>query len=214
MVAADILDLLKDRWTSETRPKGLFNRYVSREPDRYVPDLIRGLRCGERRVENGCAELASLLSEVRPELLYPHLALFQANLTAKEPVLRWEAVCTIGNLAAVDDEGRVRSSVASIGRFLSDKSIVLQGHAVRALAKVARAHTDLAPSILDSLLSAVAGFPGNRVGYLVEAMETFTCPERLRLKATAFAEPLARSDIKSVATKARKALKRLSCHTG
>jgi hypothetical protein len=209
MARAKLLEVLDGKWEDGTRPKDLFEAFVAKDPAGYVGDIVAGLQGDKAKVRNGCAELASLLSEHEPKLLYPKLALFAANLGAKEPVLRWEAVCTIGNLVAADAKGATRASLEPIARFLHDKSIVLQGHAVRALAKMARAFPELAPGILKSLVAAADRFPGTRVGYVVEAMAAFAANDELRQAAERFVTPYAASELKPVATKARKALKAL-----
>ena len=209
MARAKLLELLDGKWEDGTRPKDLFVSSVCKDPAGYVPDIVQGLQSPTARVRNGCAELASLLSELHPDLLLPHLALFHAHLGAKEPVLRWEAACTIGNLVTADRKGVTRASLEPITRFLHDKSIVLQGHAVRALAKMARAFPDLAPRIQQSLVSSADRFPGSRVGFLVEAMAAFASDRKLRKIAERFVAPHVDSEIKAVASKARKTLKAL-----
>lgn len=210
MAKVRILEMLSGKWEDGTRPKDLYALHLSPDAAAYADDVVAGLRSENRRVQNGCAELASLLSAEHPELLYPHLALFAANLDAPEPILRWEAACTIGNLVAVDAGGKIRASIEKLTRFLDDESIVLQGHAVRALAQAARAFPDLAAGILARLIAARERFPGNRIGYVLEALEVFAPDPKLAAKARALAEDYAESEIKSVATKARKALKKLA----
>jgi hypothetical protein len=205
----NILKVLDAKWEDGTRPKDLFELHVSKDPARYVGDVVAGLRAKERKVQNGCAELASLMSEREPKLLLPHVELFVANLDAKEAVLRWEAACTLGNLAASDGKKTVLGVVGKLIGLLDHESIVLQGHAVRALGKIARAFPESAPRILDALVRAAPEFPGTRVGYLVEAMETFTGLPALTPKARAFAREYEASELRPVASKAKRALKRL-----
>jgi hypothetical protein len=131
-------------------------------------------------------------------------------LDAKAPVVRWEAACVLGNLASVDADGELRPQITELAGLLYEKSIVLQGHAARALAKMARAYPDEAPGILDSLLAAEERFPGSRVGILVELMPYFDADSQLREAARAFAERHLDSEVKAVATKARRAVKQLS----
>ena len=118
-------------------------------------------------------------------------------------------MCTIGNLVVADTKGATRASLEPITRHLHDKSIVLQGHAVRALTKMARVFPELAPGIFKSLVAAADRFSGTRVGYVVEAMAAFTSEDKLRKAAERFVAPYADSELKPVATKARKALKAL-----
>jgi len=208
-VAEDILTVLEGKWEHGTRPADLYERIIAARPRAHVGALLEGLASKKRRVQAGCAELASRLSADQPDLLYPHLDVFLRNLHAKEPVLRWEAVCTVGNLVAVDEEKLVPKHVDELVALLSDESIVLQGHAVRALAKVAHQYPELAPSLLSSLLRAARHFPGTRVGYIVEATETFAAHEALVPTIRKFLAPHARSEHAPVARKAKKALKRL-----
>ncbi len=205
-----ISELLDGKWEDGTRPKDLYELHISKSPATYVADIVAGLGSENKKVQNGCSELASLLSESHPELLYPHVELFLRNLDAKEPILRWEAVCTLGNLSKVDKADKTRASVDAMLGFLGHKSIVLQGHAVRALTKMVGAFPDVSPRVLSELIDAKDHFPGNRVGFVVEAMGAFAKDKKLAAKAKSFVEPYAKSEIKSVATKARKALKALS----
>jgi hypothetical protein len=214
MTRINLLAVLDRKWEDGTRPKDLFAAHVAPDPAAYVPDLVAGLDAKSARVRNGCAELCSLLAESRPELLYPHLAKFQARLDSRDKAVRWEAVCTTGSLAAVDRAGLTRASVAPIGRHLADESIVLQGHAVRALSKLAKAFPDLAPVILRQLIAAELRFPGTRVGYLVEAMAAFDGEPALRARAAKFLEGFVESDLGPVRTKARRSLKVLQTPGG
>lgn len=205
----NILELLAGKWTEGTRPKDIYNLYVSKAPEKYVETIIQGLRSEKRKVQSGCAELASLLSEDNPELVYPHIDLFLTNLTeAKAPVLRWEAVCTLGNLASVDKNKQIPSYIPQIVPFLNNKSIVLQGHSVRALAKIAKGFPDKAPEILDIVVNSKENFPDNRIGFVIEAMELLIQNSQLKQKIIEFIEPYTRSNIKVVAKKAIKVLKK------
>lgn len=63
------------------------------------------------------------------------------------------------------------------------------------------------PEILHALLQSQAAFPGNRIGFVIEAMGAFSSHRELLPKVVAFVEPHTRSAIASVATKARKVMK-------
>ena len=209
-MATDLLKLLEGKWDAGKRPADLYARYVAAKPAPYVGVILSGLDAKDKRVQNGCAELASLLSAEHPGLLYPHAHRFVANLKAKAPVLRWEAACTVGNLAAEDDAGVIAKQASTLIAMLAEPSIVLQGHAVRALAKLALKHGALAPTILDALVAAEEHFPATRVGYLIEATEAFVSHAALRPALTKFLTPHAASARAPVARKAHKALKKLA----
>ena len=100
----ELHDILDGKWEDGTRPKDLYTEHIAKSPKKYLDSIINGLESDQKRIQSGCAEIASLLSEDSPELLYPYASSFVSNLDAKAPVLRWEAVCTLGNLAAIDEK--------------------------------------------------------------------------------------------------------------
>ena len=206
----DIHESLKGQWTDGTRPKDLFEKYIAHDIDRYVSVIIDGLDAGNRRIENGCAELASLVSEKSPEALYPHIDLFIANLGAKEKIIRWEAVCTLGNLASVDSAGKVVPHIDVFIRFLENKSIVLQGHSLRALSKIADAFPSETMKIFSAVSTAAPSFPGNKIGFVIEAVAPLSKRPDMLAKVRAFVAPYEQSGIPVVARKAKKAMKEMT----
>lgn len=208
-MSKDILEVLKGKRKDGTSLKDIFDNRIAAKPEDHVDTIIEGLASSDRNVQNGCAELASLVSEKTPDLLISSLALFVENLSAKEPMLRWEAVCTVGNLAKLDKKGVIVNQLPTLYGLLNDKSIVLQGHALKALAKIAHSNPDQAEFILKAILDAEDRFPGNRIGFVVEAMEVFIENRRFQKKIRTFVHPLAGSAINSVSRKAKKVLKLL-----
>ena len=206
MTEVDVIGRLSGKWEDGTRPRDLYEGAISKSPSEYLPTLLEGIRSPERRVQSGCAELLTLLSEERPDLVYPHVEVFVEGLEEPAPVVRWESVATLGNLAGVDSRGIVAKQVDPIASNLASGA-VLQGHSVRALSKIARANPGMADSILNRLLSSADSFPGNRIGFLIESMEQFlTEPRRIRLVED-FVKPHAHSEIGAVARKARRVLR-------
>jgi hypothetical protein len=205
----DLLSILEGKWGDGTRPADLYADHVAARPGAYVDAILAGLASKQKRVRAGCGELASLVSADHPAVLYPHVARFVENLRAKAPIVRWEAVCTLGNLATVDDDGVIAKHVGELIAMLSDKSIVLQGHAVRALAKLAVRHRELAARIWKALLASEPQFPGTRVGYLVEASELLAGDPALVSSIRRFLSSHAASERAPVARKATRVLRKL-----
>jgi len=205
----DLHEILDGKWEDGTRPKDLYAEHVSKRPRAYVKQLIAGLDAGNRRIENGCAELTSLLSEDKPELLYPFVDVFVTNLESKEKVIRWEAVCTLGNLASVDEQGVIPKQLPTLIGALTASSIVLQGHAGRALAKVAIAQPQTANRIFEALTGAADSFPGNKIGFVIEAVGELAAINGFENKIRAFVAPYLESDVNVVVKKAGRVLKKL-----
>ena len=158
-------------------------------------------------MQSGSAELVSLLSEDHPDLLVPYLDRFIANLEAKAPVLKWEAVCTLGNLARVDKEKKILSVLPSMYPFLEDKSIVLANHTVQALAKIAEHNQEKAEEILGKLIEKAPLFEKTTVGFIIEAVARFRDYDELVPRVKEFVEPYLESEMKVVAQKAKKTMK-------
>ena len=205
----DIHEILRGKWEDGTRPKDLYKLYLSPEPEQYLDQLITGLDSEERRVQTGSSELVSLLSLDRPELIVPYMDKFIGNLDAKPPVLRWEATCTLGNLAVVDSEKKIPALLDRMYPQLEHKSIVLANHTVQALAKIAEHNPEKAEEVLDKLIEKSPLFKKTTVGFIIEAIARFNKFEELHPKVRAFVEPFTESEMKVVARKARKTLKTL-----
>ncbi len=158
-------------------------------------------------MQSGSAELISLLSEDYPDLLTPYFDKFIGNLKAKAPVLRWEAICTLGNLARVDEEKKILLILPMMYPLLEDKSIVLANHTVQALAKIAEHNQKKAEEILDKLIEKSPLFKKTTVGFIIEAVARFKDYDELVPKVKKFVEPYLESEMKVVAQKAKKTMK-------
>lgn len=200
---------LRGKWTDGTRPKDLYKLHVSGNPEKYLPQILSGLESEEKRVQSGSAELAALLSEEKPELLEPYIGLFIENLNAKEPVLRWEAACVLGNLAVVDKEGRITGVLDRLYPQLDHKSIVLANHTVQALSKIAQHNPDKAEEIVETLIEKSPLFKKNTVGFIIEALARLKDNEKMVPKIKEFIEPYLGSEIGVVVKKAKRTLKKL-----
>jgi len=206
----EILEVLKGKWEDGTRPKNLYTEYISKNPEAYIETLITGIDSDEKRVQSGSSELVSLLSEDHTELLIGYVDKFIDNLDAKEPVLRWEAVCTLGNLARGDKKKRIIPVLPSLYPLLQHKSIVLANHTVQALSKIGESNPEKAKEILDELIKNAPLFKKTTVGFIIEAMARFKDYDTLVPKVKAFVEPYLDSEMKVVAQKAKKTLKKLA----
>jgi hypothetical protein len=69
---------------------------------RWSGELIRGLEADKARIKYGCAKALRIVSEERPELLYPHFGVFVRLLGHKNKILQWEAAFVLSQLAQID----------------------------------------------------------------------------------------------------------------
>ena len=201
--------ILSGKWEDGTRPKDIYTEYISENRREYLPVIIDGLGHGDKRVQNGCSELASLIAIDEPKLIYPYLDLFIEKLDAKAPVQRWEAVNVIGLLAKVDTENSIPEYIPLIIPFLEEKSIVLANYAAQSLSMIAKEYPESAENIFDTLIAKSPLFTDNKIGFIIEYMTYFMGYESLRPRIRNFVEPYTRSEIGVVKRKARKTVKEL-----
>ncbi len=70
-------------------------------PDR-VADLIAGIQAPRGALRFRYEKTLRLISEQKPELIYPHFDLFTSLLECDNNFLKWGAIMTLANLTAVD----------------------------------------------------------------------------------------------------------------
>jgi len=105
-----------------------------------IDTLLEGLRSPSAGVKYGSAKSLRLLSEQSPDRLYPHFELFFGLFEGGNSFLRWGATRILGNLAAVDREGKLdarfdRFFAPVMGHELIDAANVITAAAQIALAK-------------------------------------------------------------------------------
>ena len=101
--------------------------------------VFEGLSSRLPRVKFGCSKALLLLSEKYPELLRGNIDQVAAFLNSENRILKWNASAILGNLAAVDAEGRIRSQLKKLYGFLAGVELITANNAIAALGKIARA---------------------------------------------------------------------------
>jgi hypothetical protein len=73
---------------------------------RLLKVVFLGLEADSARVKFGCVKALRLVSERRPDLLYPQFATFARMLDHENKILQWNAAFVLSHLARVDVAGR------------------------------------------------------------------------------------------------------------
>jgi hypothetical protein len=71
-----------------------------------IPELVEALQTERSSAKYAYEKVLRLVSERRPELIYPHFNAVAALLDHENSFLKWGAIMTMANLTAVDTEGR------------------------------------------------------------------------------------------------------------
>jgi hypothetical protein len=109
---------------------------------RRLEPVLRGIEDERPRIRFGCAKSLLLLSEKQPELLCGKVDRIVGLLDTENRILKWNAIAILGNLAAVDREGRIRRLTGKLYGFLSCGELITANHAMMALGKIGRAFPD------------------------------------------------------------------------
>jgi hypothetical protein len=145
--------------------------------------VLEGLSGKLPRVKFGCSKALLLLSEKHPEILRGSIDAIAALLDSENQILKWNATAIMGNLAANDTEGRVRSRLKKICGFLDGGELITANTAMAALGKMALAFPEERNRIVRRLIGVERGVfetaecRNIAIGKAILALEAFCSPE-------------------------------------
>jgi hypothetical protein len=73
---------------------------------RPVAQILEGLNADKARIKYGCVKALRLISERRPEALYPHFDFFVRLLDHENKIFQWNAAFVLSHLTRVDRRDR------------------------------------------------------------------------------------------------------------
>ncbi|UCH88111.1 MAG: hypothetical protein JSV49_07540 [Thermoplasmata archaeon] len=208
MVDQSLLEFLKTKYDKDIYPK-IITEEILQHPSK-VDDIITGLISGNKKIRASCAEIASIVSEENPGIFYPHVDVFIHNLNSNIPKLRCYATYTIGNLAEVDESGKIKKQIKLLAQNLATNSNTLQNYSARALGRIARAQPKEAERIFNLLISHNKYFPKNKINIILDNLEYFSENKDLREDARRFIESYTYCQSKIVRSKAQNVLRKFS----
>jgi hypothetical protein len=128
---------------------------LAREPNgnpALVQLALAGLASDQARVRLGASKTLRLLSQEAPELVYPHFETFARMLAHPNSVLRWNAILTLGNLAAVDQAGKLDGILDTYLSPIAGPHLIDAANTIHGAANIARAKPHLAKTIAEAIL--------------------------------------------------------------
>jgi hypothetical protein len=114
---------------------------------RWSGELIRGLGADQARIKYGCAKALRIVSEERPELLYPQFDFFVRLLGHKNKILQWEAAFLLSQLARVDADDKFAAIFKKYFSPISGPVMITAANVIRGGARIAQAKPHLADRI-------------------------------------------------------------------
>jgi len=117
-----------------------------------LDEIMRGLDADSARVKYGCAKALRILSQEKPEVLYPHFDFFAGLLDHRNKILQWEAFFVLSQLARVDSEERVSAIFERYFLPIRGPVMITAANVIQGGARIARAKPQLADRIAGQML--------------------------------------------------------------
>ncbi len=106
------------------------------------------------RVKYGRVKTLLAIARTRPHLLTPHFEFFSRLAASDATILKWCAIDIVGAIAAVDADGHVDRVLRALSARLREGRLITAGHALWALAHIARHRPQLQHRVTRAILRA------------------------------------------------------------
>lgn len=126
-------------------------RNIIKQPE-SLHEAFEGLGAEKARVKYGCLKVLRIISEKKPEILYPEFDRLVSLLDSETNIFKWGAILCIGNLAAADSEGKIDRILDKYLQPISGHVMITAANVIGGAGKIARAKPHLADKIARTLL--------------------------------------------------------------
>lgn len=117
-----------------------------------VPAIVEALQVEKSPRKYSCEKTLRLLSEKRPEWIYPYFDLFVSMLQSDNSFLKWGAIVTLSNLTAVDIDGKFEHVFGQYFKPLRGPEMITASNIVGASVRIVHSKPELADRIADEIL--------------------------------------------------------------
>lgn len=117
-----------------------------------LPVLFEGLNSNKASIKYGCEKILRLLSEKKPQLLYPHFNLFVKLLDSEDNFLKWGSIITIANLTNVDSENKFEKIFDKYFAPIPGPELIPAGNVIGNSYKITLAKPQLSDRIAKEIL--------------------------------------------------------------
>jgi hypothetical protein len=121
------------------------------EPE-LLADVLEGLSARRGSVKYGCSKVLRLISQKKPEFLYPRFDFFVKRLDIDNTFLKCDAILTLANLTSVDSEGKFEAIFDRYFAPLKGPTLIVAANIIGSAAKIAKAKPALVDRIAAELL--------------------------------------------------------------
>jgi hypothetical protein len=162
-----------------------------------------------------------LVSERRPELIYPYFGVFVGLLDSDNSFLKWGAIMTVANLAAVDAEKKFEAIFQKYYAPIPGPAMITAANIIGGSDKIARAKPELTERITREILKVEKGKYKNKgalspecrnvaIGHAIDTFDKLFEQIDDKAKVIAFVKRQLKNTRKPVVKKAERFLKRIT----
>ncbi|MDD3740148.1 MAG: hypothetical protein PHH30_02810 [Bacteroidales bacterium] len=138
----------------QIKEKSDINKIVSqiiKNPEQ-IENLINVVENEKGSIKFGCEKILRLVSEQKPELIYPYFDFFVKLLDNENKFLKWGAIITISNLAIKDNENKFEKIFEKYYAPIKGSVMVTAANEVGNSDKIIQAKPELKEKIIDKIL--------------------------------------------------------------
>src|SRR5262249_1465676 len=112
----------------------------------------KGLEAPKPRIKYGCAKALRLISEERPDVLYPHFGFFAGLLDHQNKILQWDAAFVLSQLARADAQDQFAAILEKYFSPIKGPVMITAANAIQGGARIAQARPEFADRIAGEIL--------------------------------------------------------------
>ena len=114
---------------------------------RLFPAIMEGLKADRARIKYGCAKALRIVSEQRPDLLYPQFDFFVRLLDHENKIFQWDAAFVLSHLARADDEDKFAAMLDKYFAPIPGPVMITAANVIQGGARIAQAKPHLADRV-------------------------------------------------------------------
>jgi hypothetical protein len=119
---------------------------------RLFPAIIEGLKADKAPIKYGCAKALRIVSEQRPDLLYPLFDFFVGLLDHENKIFQWDAAFVLSQLARADDDDKFAAVFDRYFSPIPGPVMITAANVIQGGARIAQAKPHLAERIAAEVL--------------------------------------------------------------
>ena len=131
--------------------KGQIAEGIIGEPG-LLADVLEGMSAPKASVKFGCSKVLRIISQKKPEVLYPSFDFFVNLLNSDNTFLKCDAILILANLAAVDSANKFESIFDRYFAPIKGPVLIIAANVIGGAARIALAKPALTDRIVEALL--------------------------------------------------------------